>query len=385
MSSSPTTMLTRHSTLVTDFTDADLPSLRQALSALTDPRHRRGIRYPFAGLLLIFTAAVISGQSTLTGIAEWAADACARGVLTHTTTAPSVATIHRIAAQMDAAAFDTVVTEWIAQRTAGTTPTGTGLKAIAVDGKEVRGAKHVDHDRVFLMAAFDHSTGTVIGQESVDAKTNEIPHLPGLLDQLGDLDSRVITADALHTLAQQAEAITARGGHYLFTVKTNAKSLHTQLAQASWARTDPQYTCNEKAHGRISGWHATGLECPLRITFPQAAQIMRLHRSQSGTDRDDSGEIVYAITSLTHETADAANLARLLRGHWGIENRLHWVRDTTFDEDRSQVRTGGGARVMAVLRNLAISIHRLAGQTNIAAASRYYNRHPELAIEITRL
>ena len=75
----------------------------------------------------------------------------------------------------------------------------------------------------------------------------------------------------------------------------------------------------------------------------------------------------------------------MMRGNWGIENRLHWVRDETFDEDRSQGRTGGGASVMAILRNFAISIHRLAGLTSIAAASRYYNRGPELAIESTRL
>jgi hypothetical protein len=89
-----------------------------------------------------------------------------------------------------------------------------------------------------------------------------------------------------------------------------------------------------------------------------------------------STETVYAITSLTVIQAKAADLARFIRGHWGIEDRLHWVRDVTYDEDRSQVRTGNGPRVMASLRNLAIAILRLAGHTSIAAALRYHARQP---------
>ena len=81
-------------------------------------------------------------------------------------------------------------------------------------------------------------------------------------------------------------------------------------------------------------------------------------------------EIAYGITSLSPARADAARLLTLNRSHWGIENRLHWVRDVTFDEDRSQVRTGAGPQVMASLQNLAITLLRLAGCTNIAAGLR---------------
>src|SRR5699024_11084452 len=132
--------------------------------------------------------------------------------------APSIATLHRIIAHIDAVAFDTVVSAWISTRARSTT-VHSDPEAIAVDGKEVRGAKHAGGAKTVLMAALDHDTGTVLAQESVHEKTNEITHLPGLLDSLGPLDGRVVTADALHTLAQQATAITDRGGHYLFTVK----------------------------------------------------------------------------------------------------------------------------------------------------------------------
>lgn len=81
-------------------------------------------------------------------------------------------------------------------------------------------------------------------------------------------------------------------------------------------------------------------------------------------------EVIYGITSLDAECADPARLSMLVRGHWQVENRLHWVRDVAFDEDRSQVRTGHGPQVMACLRNLAISLLRLAGESNIAAGLR---------------
>jgi predicted transposase YbfD/YdcC len=100
---------------------------------------------------------------------------------------------------------------------------------------------------------------------------------------------------------------------------------------------------------------------------------------------DATGEVVYLITSLTASIANPAQLAALIRGHWCIENRLHWVRDTAFDEDASQIRTGTAARAMAVLRNLVISIHRLAGHTNLTATLRAYARNPEFALELTGL
>lgn len=105
------------------------------------------------------------------------------------------------------------------------------------------------------MGALDHASGVVLAQESIGEKTNEIPHLPRLLEKLGPLEGTVITADALHALAQRATAFTIRGGHYLFTVKTDAKTLHRQISQAGWARRKPQYRRWEKptvtpAHGK---------------------------------------------------------------------------------------------------------------------------------------
>ena len=104
----------------------------------------------------------------------------------------------------------------------------------------------------------------------------------------------------------------------------------------------------------------------------QVCKIERIVRKKNVTGR----EVAYAVTSLPPQEADAGRLLALWRGHWGIENRVHWVRDVTFDEDRSQVRTGSAPQIMAALRNVAISVLRLAGETNIAAALRRCPVHP---------
>ena len=113
----------------------------------------------------------------------------------------------------------------------------------------------------------------------------------------------------------------------------------------------------------------------------QVARIERVRRRLK--DGSEQCETVFCITSLTPDKADAARLLKLNRDHWSIENRLHYVRDTTFDEDRSQVRKRAAPHMMASLRNLAIGLLRLAGaSTNIAAAARFFMRNAERAMEL---
>ena len=129
------------------------------------------------------------------------------------------------------------------------------------------------------------------------------------------------------------------------------------------------------------------------LGFPHAAQAIQIVRRRRSLNAKNgtmwkkrwSTEMVYAVTSLTATEASPAELADILRGHWRIEDRLHWVRDVTYDEDRSQVRTGTGPRVMASLRNLAISALRIAGHTNIAAALRWTAWDPARPLSILGL
>lgn len=144
------------------------------------------------------------------------------------------------------------------------------------------------------------------------------------------------------------------------------------MPPSGWPRFPPQATTTDKGHGRLEIrrlWSSIALNT--YVAFPHVGQVFCLQREvtalATGTTR---GEIVYGVTSLSPAQASPARLLALVRGHWTIENRLHWVRDVTFDEDRSQIRRGAGPQVMATLRNLAISLLRLAGAPFIAPALR---------------
>lgn len=133
----------------------------------------------------------------------------------------------------------------------------------------------------------------------------------------------------------------------------------------------------DKAHGRLEIRSVqTSTELNTYLDFPHVGQVFRIERTvthcKSGRTHT---ETVYGLTSLSPRQADARRIGELARGHWEIENRLHWVRDVTYDEDRSQVRTGAGPRALTSLRNFAISCLRLAGCTNIAKGLRHLARN----------
>jgi predicted transposase YbfD/YdcC len=294
---------------------------------------------------------------------------------------------------MDAQALDRAVSGWLISRSAATDPTpgsapGSTRPLIAIDGKTARGARAHDaaHSRaVHLLSAFGQVNGVTFGQSVVDGKTNEITAFAPLLDQI-DIADAIVTADALHTQRAHAEYLHSRGAHYLLTVKANQPGLHHQLMALPWAHIPTVDTTLDKGHGRIES-RALKLAAiedqDTAIKFPHARLAIQLTRRRKPlTSRKWHTETVYAITDLDYGQIRADELASALRGHWGIENRLHWVRDVTFAEDHSQIRTGTGPAVMATLRNLAISIHRLAGATNIAAACRHTSRHPNRALDL---
>ncbi len=143
----------------------------------------------------------------------------------------------------------------------------------------------------------------------------------------------------------------------------------------------------DKGHGRIEIrriWNS----CELNdyLDFPHLNQVFRVERLTSDLQGNPlRHEMVYGVTSLTEQKASPAELLQFNRGQWEIENRLHWVRDVTFDEDRSQVRRGNGPQVMASMRNLAISLLRMAGTTNIASATRHLGRRTEKVLRLLGL
>lgn len=139
----------------------------------------------------------------------------------------------------------------------------------------------------------------------------------------------------------------------------------------------------DRGHGRVSSGGIKVATVGAGLLFPHAAQAAQItRRTRNLASKKWRTETAYLITSLPAAQASPAQLNTWIRGHWGIENRLHWTRDVTYMEDHSQVRTGTGPRIMASLRNLAISLYRLANTTNIAKATRHTARDANRALKL---
>ncbi len=345
-----------------------------ALRAITDPRCRRGVRHQLVAVLGVAVCAVLAGARSYVAIAEWAQDlpGAVRQRLGIERVPPSETAIRRVLQAIDPHLLDRTVSGWLTARVGA----ARRWPAIAVDGKTARGARAADGRAVHLLAALDHEDGVVLGQRVVDGKSNEITAFAPLLDGI-DIAGAVVTADAMHTQREHAEYLTSRGAHYLLTVKANQPTLHRQLRTLPWRDIPAADLTRDKGHGRVESRTVKITAVSTGIVFPHArgaVQVTRRRRSlRSGRWHT---ETVYAITDLDQLQIHPVEIADILRGHWHIENKLHWVRDVTFGEDLSQIRTRHGPAVMATLRNLAISVHRRHGATNIAAATRRVSRHP---------
>lgn len=400
--------------------DVQAPSdLVAALATVPDPRARRGVRHQLVTVLALAVCAVLAGARSYVAIAEWAHDlplgVRVRLGLTVGRATPSESAIRRILQKVDPQALDRVVSDWLIARAARTSPpapdpdpdpdpaqstpaqlnAGSGVariaapppRVIAVDGKSVRGARQAADGRpVHLLAALDTSSGIVLGQSVVDGKTNEITAFAPLLDRV-DITDAIITADALHTQDQHARYLHRRGAHYVLIVKGNRPRLHQQLAGLPWRDMPAVDLTQDAGHGRRESrtlkLAAVRNAVTGGILFPHAqlaVQIVR--RRRPATSRRWRSETVYAVTDLSWQQFRADQLAEAIREHWHVENRLHWIRDVTFAEDLSQIRSGHGPANMATLRNLALSRHRIAGATNIAAASRHVGRHPNRVLPL---
>jgi hypothetical protein len=158
---------------------------------------------------------------------------------------------------------------------------------------------------------------------------------------------------------------------------------------STWRLSPPQAETTEKGHGRIETrrlWASTALND--FVDFPYTKQVFRVERMTTDLHgnlvkgRTSTTEVVFGIASLDEQKAAPARLLDLNRGHWEIENRLHYVRDMTYDEDRSQVRKGNSPHALASIRNVAISLLRLVGASSIAAATRHLDRRPEKVLQL---
>ena len=389
------------------------------LGAIADHRKPKGIRHQLAAILLVCVVAMLAGAQNPTQIAEFAAELTEEmGLRLHLrrspssgkVVAPSIWTIQRALRAVDRDALDRVVCEVLAEQVAtrrtdtdrrnhdgddrtdddresggGETPP---LVGVSVDGKSLRGAVQPDGRAVHLLSAMTHHERVVIAQQEVDHKTNEIKLFRPLLEDL-DLTDCLVTADAMHAQVDHARFLVEdKHADFFLFVKGNQPSLYNEIVCLPDDRFTRAYAETCKGHGRVETRTIRVAATPDGLVeFPHVEAVARIDREvrDAKTNQLRWTETAWAVTSADPRRAGPPRLLTASREHWGIENGLHWVRDATLGEDASKVRAASAPRALATMRNLVISVLRLAGVTNIAQALRHLSRRPALAFTLLGL
>ena len=220
---------------------------------------------------------------------------------------------------------------------------------VRLDGKTVRGAKDADGNQRHPPAALVGRTATVLGgrrQAEVGVKTNEVPMAKTVLGQI-NLNGKLVTADALHTVKATAEFIRESGGEFISPVKENRKALFDALDALPWHQVPVAHSAADRGHGRITTRTIQVLPAPENLPFPHVSQVLLIERYVSDLAGNPvSAVAAFGVASPAADRASAADLAGHVREQWSIES-LHWLRDTLYQEDKSQVRTRSGPRIMA--------------------------------------
>ncbi len=372
----------------------DLGSVYDRLSALPDHRHRRGVRYELAVILMAALVAKLAGQDTPDGIAEWVKLRQAFFVESFRVkagTMPHAMTYRRVLAEPSlAAALDALTREYLLSQ-----PGAGHSVQIALDGKTLRGVIGAKQTRALhLLAAYLPEEGVVLMQVEVAVHTNEIPQAPDVLKVL-DLRGKVVTGDALLAQRGLSQLVVEAGGDYVWTVKDNQPQLRQDIEQLFAPEhclpgTSPVITAVRTAHtveknrGRLETRTLTA--CSLlseSSDWPYLQQVFKVERRRVQLSTGETHlAISYGVTSLTATEAPASRLLALNRGHWGIENGLHYRRDATLHEDAGRTKTTAFGHIMATLNNLVIGLTLGHKWANLAKARRYYDAHPEQALQL---
>ena len=368
-------------------------SLYARLLTLTDQRDPRGVRYPLAALLTIATLAKLAEQNSPRAIADWAylrAPTLTDLFGLDRPTLPHVTTWNRVfGGAIDPQQFARVVADFLLAT--APSPRGTrkrrrrGQIAVCLDGKTLRGTIPAGMTRgVHLLAAYLPDQGIVLVEVAVDGKENEIVTARAVLSLI-DVQGCVVTGDAMFAQRELSRQVRRTGGDYLWCVKENQETLHTEIATLFTTPPLPALPDDfttalsvDTAHGRYEERRLTASSLLVGYTtWPAAMQVFRLERRTLMGDGAWRESVAYGITSLPRTLADAERLLALARGHWGIENGLFYRRDVTLGEDRSLLRRGNGPQVFATLNDLTLGILLREGHTNAAAGRRIYAAFPD--------
>ena len=350
-----------------------LGMLLDHFSVIKDARPPHRVAYPLAELLLLSVCGTIADCDSYDAIGAWGEQNLSflRGFLPFHHGVPTGRWLTIMMNRINPALFSACFSSWVRD----CWPDRPDL--IAIDGKTSRRS----HDRaagqapLHLVSAFATTSRLVLGQEAVEDKSNEITAIPLLLQRLaegGRLKGAIVSIDAIACNSGVATAVRDVGADYLLAVKANQPTLRREIeaffADAPQASLDRTGTDIDKGHGRIEqrtvtvahevGWLSGDRRFPGELRLPDVASIIKVESKAELKDRCRF-ETRYYITSakLTAQTA-----AHAVRGHWSIENQLHWVLDVVFAEDQSRLRKGHGAQNMAVVRHFAINLIRKADE-----------------------
>ena len=343
-------------------------SISEYFADLPDPRRAQGRRHNLSDMIVIAVTAVICAADSWSDVHEFgrAKQKWFKTFLDLPYGITSQDTFERVFARLDPDAFDRCFMAWTQALSVST-----GGQLVAIDGKRIRRsfAHAWSHTTAtHLISAFVTSNATVFAQLAVDVKENEITGIPRLLELL-DLHGATVTIDAMGCQTAIAGQIVAQGGDYVLCVKDNqpglAQALHTDLADLIRTKFAgvPHDVCEtvDGDHGRIETrrvWTTSQIDWlgAEQSRWPGLRSVAVVESIREVPPKEATSERRYYISTL--DGSDARRMAEVIRGHWGIENKLHYALDVSFAEDQCRVRKGHAAENFSRIRRLALNLLR---------------------------
>ena len=334
--------------------------LTSIFDGLPDPRRdTRNKLHRLTDILVIATCAVIGGAESWEAIAEYGRTKADffRRFLRLDNGIPSPDTFERVFAKLAPGAFSRAVGRWMAAACEAT-----GLIPVAIDGKSARAAKRETATGcLHVVTAWAAENRLVLGAAAVADGSNEIAAIPELLRTL-DLAGAIVTIDAAGCQVENARIIREQKGHYLLAVKDNQPTLRAAVEAVFERACEADFVgVRSDGHEEIDDGHGRHEERDVAVVYdptglpacwPDAAAVVLVNRGREvGGERTSTSHFF-----LTSFAGTAAEFARWARGHWGIENGLHWVLDVVFREDRSRVRQEHAGANLAMIRRIAVSL-----------------------------
>lgn len=340
-----------------------LAALAACFSEVVDPRSEKARRHELSDILVLSVLAVIAGAEGWEDIEEFGKQRrewLAR-FLRLPNGIPSHDTISRVFRQLKPNAFQEGFTRWIESL-----HEELGLKLVAIDGKTLRRShdKQTMKSALHAVCAWSVANHIVLGQQACDEKSNEITAIPELLKRL-ELAGTVVTIDAMGCQKEIAKQIVKDGGDYVLALKGNHERLHAavrehfdQLHESDFVDADcRRHQTSEKGHGRVERryYHQAALPVEWMSLAEGWEGLKTIGQVISITERDgkETSEVRYYLSSLP---LGVKRFAQAVRGHWGIEDSLHWVLDVTFNEDQSRIRKDHVPDNFALLRHFALTL-----------------------------